>query len=65
MNSIDALLGKIDLYFEGKKNSETYIILSMVFALIGFIFYSYLFPITEQMLNKSLRNSKKIKNDFN
>lgn len=60
MNSLDSLLDKIDLYFQGKKSSETYLIFTMVFALIGFIFYSYLFPVTEKMLNQSMRNAKEV-----
>ena len=60
MNSIDTLLDKIDLYFQGKKSSETYLVFAMVFALIGFIFYSYLFPVTEKMLNQTMRHAKEI-----
>lgn len=60
MNSIDNLLDKIDHFFEGKKNSEVYLIFSMVFVLVGFLFYSYLFPVTDNMLNKTIRNAKEV-----
>jgi len=60
MNSIDSFLDKIDLFFKGKKSSEIYLIFAMVFALIGFLFYSYLFPITEKMLDQSIRNAKDV-----
>ena len=60
MNSIDTLLDKIDLYFQGKKSSETYLLFAMAFALVGFLFYSYLFPVTEKMLNQTMRNAKEV-----
>jgi len=60
MNSIDSLLDKIDLFFKDKKNNEIYLIFAMVFAVIGFIFYSYLYPVTEQILNQSMRNAKEV-----
>jgi len=60
MNSIDSLLDKIDLFFKDKKSSEIYLIFAMAFAVVGFLFYSYLFPVTEKMLDQSMRNSKDI-----
>lgn len=60
MNSIDSLLDKIDLFFKDKKNNEIYLIFAMVFAVIGFIFYSYLYPVTEQILNQSMKNAKEV-----
>lgn len=60
MNSIDDVLEKIDLFFQGKKTSETYLIFMMMFSLIGFLFYSFLFPITDKALSQTLRNTKEI-----
>ena len=60
MNSIDSFLDKIDLFFKGKKSSEIYLIFAMVFVLVGFLFYSYLFPITEKMLDQSSRSAKDV-----
>lgn len=60
MNSLDDVLEKIDLFFAGKKTSETYLIFVMVFTLIGFLFYSFLFPITDKALSQTLRNTKEI-----
>jgi len=60
MNSLDTLLDKIDLYFQGKKSSETYLLFAMAFVLVGFLFYSYLFPVTEKMLNQTMRNAKEV-----
>lgn len=60
MNSIDSLLDKIDLFFKDKKNNEIYLIFAMAFAVIGFIFYSYLYPVTEQILNQSMRSAKEV-----
>lgn len=60
MNSLDSLLDKIDLFFKDKKSSEIYLIFAMAFALIGFMFYSYLFPITERILTQSVINAKEV-----
>ena len=60
MANFDALLDKIDLYFENKKKSEIYLIFSMIFSVIVFIGYSYLVPITDSMLMKSSRSAKEI-----
>ncbi len=60
MNSIDSLLDKIDLFFKDKKNNEIYLIFAMAFVVIGFIFYSYLYPVTEKILNQSMRSAKDI-----
>lgn len=60
MINLDIFLEKIDSYFEGKKNSETYLIFAMVFTVILFFFYSFIFPITDKNLNQTLRSTKEI-----
>ena len=60
MNSLDTLLDRIDHYFAGKKKNEVYLIFLMAFVVIGFVIYSYLTPMTENMLKQSLRSSKDI-----
>ncbi|MDY0264390.1 MAG: hypothetical protein RBR12_04325 [Sulfurospirillum cavolei] len=67
MNSLDSLFDKIDAFFDGKKKNETYLIFLMLASVVGFIVYSYLFPITESMLKQSLRTAqeteKKLKDE--
>lgn len=60
MINIDTLLERIDLFFQGKKNSEIYLILAMVFSLIVFLFYSFLFPITDKAISQTIRDAKEI-----
>ncbi len=60
MNSIDAFLNKIDLYFRDKKESEVYLIFAMLFVLFAFVSYSYLSPITDTMLKRTMRNANEI-----
>jgi len=49
---------KIDNYLKNKKSSELSLIFFMVFAAIGFVIYSSLFPVTEKIL-KHTKNSHK------
>ena len=60
MNSIDAFLNKIDLYFKDKKESEVYLIFGMLFVVFAFISYSYLSPVTDIMLKRTMRNAHEI-----
>ncbi|WP_041961820.1 hypothetical protein [Sulfurospirillum cavolei] len=67
MNSLDSLFDKIDAFFAGKKKNEIYLIFFMLASVVGFIIYSYLFPVTESMLKQSLRvaqeTEKKLKEE--
>lgn len=60
MNSIDAFLNKIDLYFRDKKESEVYLIFAMLFVLFAFVSYSYLSPVTDTMLKRTMRDANEI-----
>ena len=51
---------KIDNYLKGKKSSELSLVFFMVFAAIGFVIYSSLFPVTEKMLKKTTNSHKSI-----
>ncbi|MCD8544738.1 MAG: hypothetical protein LRY52_07755 [Sulfurospirillum cavolei] len=67
MNSLDSLFDTIDAFFAGKKKNEIYLIFLMLASVVGFIIYSYLFPVTESMLKQSLRvaqeTEKKLKEE--
>lgn len=60
MNSLDSLLDKIDHYFDGKKSNEVYLIFLMVFVVVGYLSYSYFFPITDKLLKQTIRTSKEV-----
>ncbi|AFL68524.1 hypothetical protein [Sulfurospirillum barnesii] len=59
-NRIDTLLNKIDRYFGDKKESEVYLIFLMIFASIAFFTYSYVSPITQDLLKRTQRNAQEI-----
>jgi len=60
MNSFDTLFDKIDAFFQGKKSSEISLIFLIVFVFLGFVSYSYVFPITDKMLKQTTRLSKEM-----
>lgn len=59
-NSIDTFLNRVDLFFQGKKESEVYLIFAMLFAIIAFLSYSYLSPITDTILKRTIRNANEV-----
>lgn len=59
-NSIDTFLNRVDLFFQGKKESEVYLIFAMLFAIIAFISYSYFSPITDTILKRTIRNANEV-----
>jgi len=52
---------KIDNYLKDKKSSEISLVFLMVFVAIGFVIYSLLFPVTENMLKKANKSHKNIR----
>ena len=60
MNSFDTLFDKIDKFFEGKKSSEISLIFLMLFVFIGFLSYSYIFPISDKTLKQTIRATKEM-----
>lgn len=52
---------KIDNYLNTKKSSETSVIFLMIFIFIGFISYSYIFPITKNILKLAIKSDKTMK----
>ncbi len=67
MSSSENVFEKIDNSLSGKKESELALIFLMIFVFIGFIAYSYLFPITDKKLKQTKRNlismNKKVQNE--
>ncbi len=67
MSSSENIFEKIDASLSGKKESELALIFLMIFVFIGFIVYSYVFPITEKRLKITKRNlismNKKVQNE--
>lgn len=58
MTSFDTLFDKIDGFFQEKKGSEISLIFLMLFLFVGFLSYSYIFPITDVMLKQTIKNSQ-------
>ena len=69
MSSSENLFEKIDKSLSEKKESELALIFLMIFVFIGFIAYSYLFPITDKKLKLTKRNlvsmNKKVQSEKN
>jgi hypothetical protein len=51
---------KIDNYLNDKKSNELSAIFLLLFALIGFVAYSSIYPITEKMLKQSIKTDRNI-----
>lgn len=60
MSSFDTLFDKIDQFLNGKKSSELTLVFMLLFVLIGFISYSYIFPVSDKMLKQSTRATKEM-----
>lgn len=58
MNSFDTLFDKIDAFLQTKKSTELSLIFLMTFLFVGFLSYSYIFPITDKMLVQTSRQAK-------
>ena len=56
-----SILDKIDNYLKDKKSSELSLLFLIVFVAIGFIVYSYIFPVTEKKLKRTINTHKSIK----
>lgn len=60
MSSFDSIFDKIDNFLQGKKSSELTLIFLLLFAFVGFLSYSYIFPVTDKTLKQTIRNTKEI-----
>ncbi len=56
MSSSENLFEKLDSSLSSKKESELALIFLMIFVFIGFLIYSYVFPITDKKLKITKRN---------
>ena len=61
MINFDNTFDRIDHFFTNKKKSETLLIFLLVFVFVGFISYSYVFPMTDSKLKQTTRLSEDIK----
>jgi len=60
MRQLEDRLEKLDVYFSGKSDSEKWLIIVMLAAVVGYILYLYLFPYAESRYQSSLMNQKKL-----
>ena len=60
MINFDNTFDRIDHFFTNKKKSETLLIFLLVFVFVGFISYSYVFPMTDSKLKQTTRISEDI-----
>lgn len=60
MKNNNNIFEKADDYFKDKKSSEITLVFFLVFAFIAFLSYSYIFPVTDQKLKRTKRNSKSV-----
>lgn len=58
MNNFDIIFDKIDNYLKDKKSSETSILFFLLFVIVGFLSYSYIYPITDAKLKQTSRLAK-------
>ncbi|WP_458701521.1 hypothetical protein ACKGJI_05215 [Sulfurospirillum sp. 1307] len=57
-------LDKIDNYLKNKKASELSLLFLIIFVVIGFLIYSYIFPITEKQLNRTVKTHKTVQSQL-
>ncbi|WP_456382366.1 type 4a pilus biogenesis protein PilO [Hydrogenimonas sp.] len=62
MRILEDMLEKLDNYFEEKKESEFYLMVLAIVAVVGLLSYSYLIPMTEKELKKDLNTQKRLEN---
>lgn len=60
MKIFEDILERLDNYFEGKKQSEFYILVFMIVAVVGFVSYNYLIPVTGKKLKQDLSTQKRL-----
>lgn len=58
------LFERVDTYFEGKKDSEKYILIAIPALVFIFISYLYLYPYSKNSLDKVLKDRDTIKQDI-
>jgi len=60
MRYLEDKLEELDRYFSQKSESEKWLIILLIAAVIGYILYLYLFPYAESKYQASLRTQKKL-----
>ena len=59
-SNFNTILHKIDNYLNNKKSREVSILFLLLFIFVGFLSYSYLYPITDKKLKQTSRLVKEI-----
>jgi lipopolysaccharide export LptBFGC system permease protein LptF len=54
------LLNELDTFFEGKSDNEKWMLIGMVFILIGYLSYSLFLPYAEEQYNQSVRKKERL-----
>jgi type II secretory pathway component PulM len=54
------LLNDLDSFFEGKSENEKWMLIGMVFVVIGYISYSLFLPYAEEQYNQSVRKKERL-----
>ena len=60
MKILEDILEKLDHYFEGKKESEFYLMVLAIVAVVALISFNYLIPLTEKELKKDLKTQQRL-----
>lgn len=61
MKNTDTTLEQLDNYFAQKSNTEKWLIILVISAMVGYVLYLYLFPYAESKYQSSLTTQKKLK----
>ena len=54
------LLNELDIFFEGKSENEKWMLIGMVFVVIGYVSYSLFLPYAEEQYNQSVRTKERL-----
>ena len=54
------LLNDLDTFFEGKNDNEKWMLIGMVFVVIGYLSYSLFLPYTEEQYKQSVRKKERL-----
>jgi len=54
------LLNNLDTFFEGKSDNEKWMLIGMVFVVIGYMSYSLFLPYAEEQYNQSVRTKERL-----
>ncbi len=64
MKMIENTLEKLDNYFEDKSDSHFYMVIIMIIAVVGYISYAVLIPMTEKPLKRDLKTKASLESQI-